>query len=328
MAKSPDRNIRRASPSRTRQHLRHGLVVGLVVLVGLGVAIAAAVLLQRQLTSDEGASGDRFVVADLPDALALPEAPRYVALGDSFSAGLGIAPAAAEQPGCGRSTNNYPNLLARRIQAATLVDATCAGASTAAYYDVQATSDPLGPPPQRDAITRDTDLVTVALGGNDDDIFGTLIDRCPKVASLDPEGSPCVDSLDVDLLARAEEVRGRVLDVLRDIRQRAPDAVILYVGYPMIFEGDTCAAMGFAAGDAAYASKVFARIDEVQREAAAKADVPFINLRSATVGRGICGEDPLVAGFEPTAFSAAAWHAGSEMAGFVADTLASVLTVG
>ena len=43
-------------------------------------------------------------------------------------------------------------------------------------------------PPQFDALTKDTDLVTVGIGGNDFNLFGTLIGTCVRLRASDPHG--------------------------------------------------------------------------------------------------------------------------------------------
>src|SRR5687767_810852 len=114
----------------------------------------------------------------------LPEGARYVAMGSSFAAGSGIAPS-ADVPAnrCGRSADNYAHQLARKRRL-RLVDVSCGGATTAHV---------LGPwgelPAQVDALTVDTDLVTVTIGGNDVRYIGRLIAESCKAAGP-AEGVP------------------------------------------------------------------------------------------------------------------------------------------
>ena len=85
---------------------------------------------------------------------------KYVALGSSYAAGPGIP----TQSGgvCTRSSHNYPNLVAAKLKL-SLVDVSCSGATTA---NVLTTSQGTNPP-QIDAVTSDTSLVTFTVGGND-----------------------------------------------------------------------------------------------------------------------------------------------------------------
>lgn len=88
----------------------------------------------------------------------------YVAMGSSFAAGPGILPG-ADDPGsvpCGRSSANYAHFLARRNKLA-LTDVTCGDATTANILE----QGQFGAAAQIDAVTADTQLVTVTIGGND-----------------------------------------------------------------------------------------------------------------------------------------------------------------
>ena len=91
---------------------------------------------------------------------------RYVALGDSVAAEPGV-PDPAPPPGCQKSTNNYPSVLARRLKPAAVTDVTCSGATSADITSrAQLTADG-AVPPQIDAVEPDTTLITVTIGGND-----------------------------------------------------------------------------------------------------------------------------------------------------------------
>ena len=61
---------------------------------------------------------------------------KYVALGDSYSAGP-LIPTTDLAGGCARSDHNYPSLLADELDAKTFVDVTCSGAKTHDITGVQ-----------------------------------------------------------------------------------------------------------------------------------------------------------------------------------------------
>ena len=90
---------------------------------------------------------------------------RYVALGDSFTSGAGLPLTRRDAFSCGRSSLSYPHLVAQAI-GAELVDASCGGATTENGTEPQSLGGESWPP-QLSAVTKDTDLVTVGLGGND-----------------------------------------------------------------------------------------------------------------------------------------------------------------
>ena len=80
---------------------------------------------------------------------------RYVALGDSYTAGPLIPNPTGEPIDCGRSTNNYPHVVARAIHPAVFRDVSC-GSATTKDMTMPQTGLPLGGtnPPQFDALGR------------------------------------------------------------------------------------------------------------------------------------------------------------------------------
>ena len=165
---------------------------------------------------------------------AVPTQPfdRYVALGDSFTAGPLIPP--TNLAPCARTTNNYPRILADRL-GLKLTDVSCSSARTEHMAGPQKGILGVMAPPQFDALQPDTDLVTLGIGGNDSALFGTLIEECPALAKTNPDGSPCRDKFTqdgVDLMsAKVVKTKSDVLGVLDGIRERSPYAQIAVVGY-------------------------------------------------------------------------------------------------
>ena len=134
------------------------LAVGAVVALALG---SCAVVDDDNATTDDTATRTdaRAANGDSDE----PRYARYVALGDSFAA---FGPVAAPMSGpesCLRSSRNYPAVLAESPQIADMVDVTCGGARTTDMTTRQIAQTP----PQFDALTGDTDLVTLSIGGND-----------------------------------------------------------------------------------------------------------------------------------------------------------------
>jgi lysophospholipase L1-like esterase len=94
---------------------------------------------------------------------SIPAGSQYVAMGSSFGAGPGLTPRAPGSPRrAGRSASNYAHLVARAL-GLDLRDVTYSGATT---DDILRTSA-RGQPPQLDAVTPATRLVTLTGGGND-----------------------------------------------------------------------------------------------------------------------------------------------------------------
>ena len=147
---------------------------------------------------------------------------RYVALGDSYSAASGVLPPDPEAPlNCLRSTSNYPHLVAAAT-GAELTDVTCGGADTSDYFTPQYDNVP----PQLDAVTADTELVTMTIGGNDSGVFINSIVQCAIAgASTLGQGSPCKDRYGSSF---EDTVRNTtypsLVDALTAVQAAAPDA--------------------------------------------------------------------------------------------------------
>jgi len=63
-------------------------------------------------------------------AQAVASLEHYVALGDSYAAGPWIPVQRSDPIGCGRSTHNYPALVAEALGIADYTDVSCSGART------------------------------------------------------------------------------------------------------------------------------------------------------------------------------------------------------
>ncbi|MFC7617522.1 SGNH/GDSL hydrolase family protein [Actinokineospora soli] len=205
----------------------------------------------------------------------------YVAIGDSYASGPGIPERVGEPAGCGRSSNNYPSVLARWVRFASVTDVTCGGARTEDMWAPQAVPGGANPP-QLDAVTRRASLVTVSVGGNDIG-FGEILATCGRLAAADPLGAPCqahytAGGTDV-LAARIDTVAGEVAGVLAEVRRRAPHAEIVLVGYLRILpDGPGCwPAVPFAAGDTPYFNGTQRRLNDTLARVARESGALFAN---------------------------------------------------
>ena len=238
---------------------------------------------------------------------ARAEKLRYVALGDSYTAAP-LVPVTEMAKGCYRSTGNYPALVADRL-GARLEDRSCGGARTIDFRRNQYPEVP----PQLTAVKPGVELVTVSIGGNDQRVFSDLIIRCTRLRAKNPEGAPCrkymrAKGADV-LLSALRTTRSRVTDVVREVRNLAPKAKVLVVGYPQIISADSrCASLPLAAGDYAYGEKVNLAMTEVLRSAAKATGSTYVDVWSASQGHDICSDDPWINGAVNDQKRAAAYH--------------------
>jgi lysophospholipase L1-like esterase len=210
-----------------------------------------------------------------------------VALGDSYSAGSGLLPPDPSSPPCARSLVDYPHLIAART-GARLTDVTCSGAET---RDFTASQYP-GVPPQLDALRRRTQLVTMTIGGNDNDTFMGAIVKCGTAGiSTLGQGSPCQDTYGSqfrrDILHKTYPA---LVGVLRAVRNRAPRARVAILGYPWILPPTVGCfdKMPVARGDVPYLRRVQATLNDAVRRAAAATGATYVDLSRVSEGHDAC----------------------------------------
>lgn len=265
---------------------------------GRGRIVGAAALVTLLLAAT-GCSGDSEddPGRDRPDRL-------YVALGDSYAAGVGITP--ARDRACARSVRNYPSQVFRALlptdQAVRLRDQSCSGApiSSLTLDSARGTTEV---PAQLDAVRPTTDLVTIGMGGNEKGVFTTLIEACPQLRALDPTGAPCRDAQRTDdgedrLVTAVRGVEAAMTQALAQIHDRAPRATVLVVGYPAIAPATgTCPKrLPLADGDVAYFHELTGLLNDSLEAAARASGDTFIDAAAATAGHDICSDDPWVNG--------------------------------
>ena len=254
-------------------------------------------------TTSQGATSDRTAASEPSPGLS------YVALGDSYSAAP-LVPTTDVAGGCFRSSGNYPSLAAEAL-GATLQDRTCGGARTEDLTKSQLA----GVPAQGTALTSDTQLVTLGMGGNDEGVFTTLVGRCTSLRTQDPSGAPCSREFGTRaggqdaLLAALGRTQDRLATAVRAIRQVSPRAKVLLVGYPHIISAASrCSALPLAAGDYAYAERVNRRLTDAVRGAARATGATYVDVWTASRGHDICSSTPWINGSVDDQRRAARYH--------------------
>jgi hypothetical protein len=212
----------------------------------------------------------------------------YVAMGDSYSAASGVLPPdLSANPFCLRSIRNYPHVIARELDAG-LTDVTCGAAETVHYFEPQYQ----GVPPQLDALSENTRLVTMTIGGNDNGVFFDAVLSCGSagLASMG-RGSPCQDrygSSFVDTVR--EETSPALVKALNAVQRKAPHATVAILGYPWIMpkEEGCFPVMPVATGDVPYLRHLQWTLNDAIRGAAAETDTHYVNLSEASDGHDAC----------------------------------------
>jgi lysophospholipase L1-like esterase len=213
---------------------------------------------------------------------------RYVALGDSYSAASGVLPPDLSAPlECLRSTRNYPKVVAATI-GAQLTDVTCGAAETSHFFTPQYP----GVPPQLDALKRNTQLVTMTIGGNDNNVFIDAILDCGSAGVLSlGQGSPCKDKYGPSFRHTLRtQTYPALVKTLKAVRKRSPHARVAILGYPWIMPpAKGCyPQMPVAAGDVSYVDRIQATLNNAVRRAAAKAHAIYVNMNGVSTGHDAC----------------------------------------
>ncbi|HEX6248840.1 MAG TPA: SGNH/GDSL hydrolase family protein [Nocardioidaceae bacterium] len=290
-------------------------------------AVACALLVGGCSSEADPVEDVQRQAADLADA-STPSYDRYVALGDSFTAAP-LVPTTDLAGGCFRSDGNYPSLVAERLDVDELVDVSCSGARTRDLTRRQQTVRDATVPPQLRAVDRDTDLVTLGIGGNDFDLFRTLVATCSQLGGRDRSGSPCAEELErrgVDLVERTGEISTRVERSVEQIRERAPEARVVLVGYLRLApEEGACRDLPFAEGDYGFGLTVSEALNDALEEAADRTGAEFVDMHAASEGHDVCADEPWVNGHRTVQDEALAYHPFAEGMEAVADEVVATL---
>ncbi|MFT4201948.1 SGNH/GDSL hydrolase family protein [Gordonia sp. (in: high G+C Gram-positive bacteria)] len=215
---------------------------------------------------------------------------RYAHLGDSYAAGSGIDRIIEDSPAmCLRSQENFGQLLAARrgYVGADFADVSCGAATTANLTAEQY----FGVPPQVDVLGPRTELVTIMIGGNDDRLFADAVADCGSVAAGDPAGDPCRRARGGEFDARiADAVAPDLDDAIALLRQRAPRARIIVLGYPRLLpeRGGCYPQVQIAAGDVGYMNAVGERLNTAIAAAAGRHGATYVDMWAASVGHDAC----------------------------------------
>lgn len=255
-----------------------------------------------------------------------PAFERYVALGDSFTAGPLVPPTDDTSGACARSFANYPHVLADELDV-ELTDVSCSGAETTHVVAPNSQHSP-ALPAQVEAVDARTDLVTIGIGGNDDRLYASLAFSCTQArGNGDPRSCRELVGADVErALAAAPARLARTFAAVK--AAAAPDARVVAVGYPrLVPESGTCDVLGLDESDVPWVGRTLERLDAAMAAAADRAGVEHLSLLQASRGHDICaGEDAWVKGGGTDLTRAAPYHPFDTGMRGVADALLEQLS--
>ncbi|PCI79427.1 MAG: hypothetical protein COB20_04735 [SAR86 cluster bacterium] len=212
---------------------------------------------------------------------ALTQGAKYVALGSSFAAGPGIT---MQLGTCGRSDHNYSHLIADAL-GLMLTDVSCNGATTANILNTPQRDAA----PQIDAVSADTALVTVTIGGNDINFTSSTF-ACSGTASEEN----CTANLDQAMINTAvSELPTQLAAMLDAIKAKAPQAIVVLVTYPRVFPSDatSCRELELSADDTAYLAELGQKLEDAFVSATSSSQSRIADAYVRAEGHGPCATD-------------------------------------
>jgi lysophospholipase L1-like esterase len=192
----------------------------------------------------------------------------YVALGDSYSSGVGAGSAGGT---CSQSPNAYPRLWAKAARVAKFTFAACAGATTADVLKSQLS-----------ALSPATTLVSLTIGGNDVG-FGSVMQSCVFGTT-----SSCESAVAAGEKTARTTLPGRLDAVLAGIHSHAPGAQVVLLDYPDFYDTSASFCLGLSGADHQALDQGINQLDGVLRAAAAGGGARFADVRSRFAGHELC----------------------------------------
>lgn len=204
----------------------------------------------------------------------------YVALGDSYSSGVGTRTYISDGTSCQRSVYAFPSLIAS-ARGYALNFRACSGAKVS---DV--TSGQLS------ALSTSTKYVSISVGGNDAG-FTSVITECAKPAWA----SNCAGRVTTAQNYITNTLPGSLSTLYASIKAKAPNAKVVTVGYPRLFNGEDCNALTWFSPDDEARLNATADLINAKISAAATAKgFTFVSPVSAFIGHAVCDSPEWVNG--------------------------------
>jgi lysophospholipase L1-like esterase len=199
--------------------------------------------------------------------------PTYTALGDSYSSGTGTREYYSDGTNCQRSPWAYPVIDAGRL-GASLIFAACAGAKIPDVLSGQLAS-----------LNTSTTYITVTAGGNDIG-WSAVVVQCAK-----PWPYTCWGDIDRAEAYIRDTLPGQLNQLYSTIKAKAPNARIVVVGYPRLFNGEQCNAIArISPGEQARLNEAADLLAATTRDRAVANGLSFVDARDPFSGHAICDD--------------------------------------
>lgn len=195
----------------------------------------------------------------------------YVALGDSYSSGVGAGSYVSSSGSCDRSTNAYPALWAAAHAPTSFTFVACSGATTASVTSSQLS-----------ALSAGTTLVSITVGGNDAG-FTNIMTTCVLQGT-----SACVSAVQSAENFAQSTLPGRLDTTYDGIRSHAPNAAVVVLDYPVFYQLNVFGCVGLSETSRAKIDEGINLIDTVLQSAASRHGFVFADVRGIFVGHQLC----------------------------------------
>ena len=196
----------------------------------------------------------------------------YVALGDSYSSGVGAGDYIWSSGSCERSTKAYPEQWAGANGPASFVSVACSGATTA---DVLSSQVP--------ALSTSTTLVSITIGGNDAG-FASVMETCVLAST-----STCLNAIATAEAFITTQLPGRLNQTLQAIAADAPNATVVVLDYPELYDlSKSRFCIGLSTSDRVALNRGADELDGAIQAAAQANHDTFADVRGRFAGHEIC----------------------------------------
>ncbi|MFG2834281.1 SGNH/GDSL hydrolase family protein [Streptomyces zaomyceticus] len=198
---------------------------------------------------------------------------RYVALGDSYSSGVGAGSYLSDSGGCKRSSRSYPALWSAANAPSSFSFVACSGATSTTVRNSQ-----LG------SLNSSTSLVSVSAGGNDigfADIMGVCVLQSDQA---------CINAVNAGTSKTRNQLPGQLDQLYSNIKSRSPQARVMVLGYPRLYKLGSCV-VGIGDTKRKALDEAADTLNSVISQRAAAAGFRFIDVRGAFGGHEICSGD-------------------------------------
>lgn len=196
----------------------------------------------------------------------------YVALGDSYSSGVGAGDYIGSSGSCDRSTKAYPQLWDNANAPGSYVSVACSGATTSSVISSQLS-----------ALSSATTLVSITVGGNDVG-FTSVMETCVLEST-----SSCVSAIDTSENEMATQLPGELNNVLAGIAADAPNARVVVLDYPRLYDlSKSSSCIGLSTTDRTDLNQAANELDGQIQAAAGRYGDTFADVRSQFSGHQIC----------------------------------------